>query len=153
MESNNLSKSSKQKFLNIFKVLKQINGDVDVNANIRNQTEFKNAIHSIAASSTELVKQYDQQNALKNQTQSAKQNMLKVLRHKLSKKSQKEFEELLADPNFDKDMFSSFSKDVQQKNFVSYLYNNMGEGFLLLYYMTMKDYKQSIISVQRIGPC
>ena len=44
-------------------------------------------------------------------------------------------------------------KDVQQKNFVSYLYNNMGEGFLLLYYMTMKDYKQSIISVQRIGPC
>jgi len=40
-----------------------------------------------------------------------------------------------------------------KKNFVSYLYNNMGEGFLLLYYMTMKDYKQSIISVQRIGPC
>ena len=44
-------------------------------------------------------------------------------------------------------------KDVQKKNFVSYLYNNMGEGFLLPYYMTMKDYKQSIISVQRIGPC
>ena len=33
-------------------------------------------------------------------------------------------------------------KDVQQKNFVSYLYNNMGEGFLLPYYMTMKDYEK-----------
>merc|ERR1712188_131235 len=89
---------------------------VDVNANIRNQTEFKNAIHSIAASSTELVKQYDQQNALKNQTQSAKQNMLKVLKDaKLSKKSQEKFEKLLADPNFDKEMFSNFSNDVQQK--------------------------------------
>ena len=117
MESKNLGKASRQKFLNIFKVLKQINGDVDVNANIRNQTEFKNAIHSIAASSTELVKQYDQRNALKNQTQSAKQNMLKVLKDaKLSKKSQEKFEKLLADPNFDKEMFSNFSNDVQQKD-------------------------------------
>jgi len=38
-------------------------------------------------------------------------------------------------------------KNVQQKLFPTYI-TQYGEGFILPYYMTMKDYKESIISVQ-----
>ena len=43
-------------------------------------------------------------------------------------------------------------KNVQQKLFPTYI-TQYGEGFILPYYMTMKDFKESIISVQWIGPC
>ena len=38
-------------------------------------------------------------------------------------------------------------KNVQQKLFPTYITQYV-EGFILPYYMTMKDYKESIISVQ-----